>query len=60
MEASPGVQIRNRWDFLGYSAVIFWYARPGAIHNRPSQSAKAAQPIMTLKELDEMLLKEKK
>ena len=59
MEASPGVQIRNRWDFLGYSAVIFWYGQQGATHNRPAQPLKASQPIMTLKELDERSLKEK-
>lgn len=59
MEASPGVQIRNPWDFLGYSAVVFWYGQQGAIHNRPAQPLKTAQPIMTLKELDEKSLKEK-
>ena len=35
MEISPGTGQRRPSDFLGYSAVSFWYARPGARHNRP-------------------------
>ena len=37
MEISPGTGQRRPSDFLGYSAVSFWYARPGAKHNRPVQ-----------------------
>jgi hypothetical protein len=53
MEASPGTQIRNAWDFLGYSTIVFWYALPGAVHNRPPLPGEAVKPIMTLKELDD-------
>ena len=48
MEASPGTGQRRADDFLGYSAVAFWYARPGATHNRPPQPEAAARPIMSL------------
>ena len=30
MEASPGTGQRNPWDLLGYTAVTWWYAIPGA------------------------------
>lgn len=36
MEASFGTDMRAPWDLLAYSAVTFWYARPGASHNRPA------------------------
>jgi len=52
MEASPGTGQRNAWDFLGYSAVTYWYARPGATANRPPLSAAAAKPIVSLDDLD--------
>lgn len=52
MEASPGTGQRNAWDLLGYSAVTFWYARPGATSNRPPQPDAARQPIMSLADLD--------
>ena len=52
MEASPGVDQRRPTDFLGYSAVTFWYARPGATHNRPPQPAAASAPIMSLTEIE--------
>lgn len=54
MEASPGVQIRNPWDHLGYSSVVFWYGRPGAIHNRPPLPEKAVRPILKLETLDQL------
>lgn len=54
MEASPGTQIRNPWDFLGYSSVVFWYGFPGAKSNRPPLPAEAARPIMTLENLDSL------
>ncbi len=53
MEASFGVGIRNPWNLLGYSAVTWWYARPGATHNRPPQAERAARPIVSLVELDQ-------
>lgn len=31
--------------------VTFWYARPGATHNRPAAPAAAARPIMSLTDL---------
>ena len=52
MEASPGVDIRNPWDYLGYSSVVFWYGATQASHNRPPQQNKAQAPIMTLTEID--------
>ncbi len=54
MEASPGVDIRNPWDYLAYSSVVFWYAYPGAEHNRPALPQQAAKPIVTLKEIDDL------
>lgn len=52
MEASFGVQMRNPWDLLQYGAVTFWYAEPGASHNCPPLPDWAAQPPMTVEELD--------
>jgi hypothetical protein len=54
MEASPGTQIRNSWDFLGYSSVMFWYGFKGAQSNRPPLPAEAVKPIMTLQHLDSL------
>ena len=48
MESSFGTDIRNPWNHLGYSAVMFWYAKPGATSNRLIMSAEAAKPIMSL------------
>lgn len=53
MESSFGVDIRHPWDLLGYSAVTFWYAAPGATHNRPAQPVAAAKPIVSLQGLRE-------
>jgi hypothetical protein len=33
---------------LDYAVGTFWYARPGATHNRPPQTAEAALPLATL------------
>ncbi|MBI4325138.1 MAG: DUF2961 domain-containing protein, partial [Chloroflexi bacterium] len=54
MEASPGTDLRNPWDLLMYSGVTFWYALPGAAHNRPAQPAEAAKPITSLAQLNQM------
>ena len=54
MEASFGTDIRNAWNLLGYSAVTFWYARPGATSNRPPQPDAAARPILSLDRMAEM------
>lgn len=35
-----------------YSGVVFWYARPGARHNRPPQAEDAARPLLTAEDLD--------
>ena len=51
MEASAGTDQRRPSDFLGYSAVTFWYARPGATDNAGTQSAAAGKPIMSLADL---------
>lgn len=51
MEASFGVQMRNPWDLLQYAVVTYWYALPGAGHNRPPQPDEAARPAMTVEEL---------
>jgi hypothetical protein len=48
MESSFGTDIRNPWNLLGYSAVTFWYASPGATHNRPALPGEAAKPILNL------------
>lgn len=54
MESSFGVDIRHPWDLLGYSAVTYWYAKPGASHNRPALPAAAAKPIVSLAEALEL------
>ncbi len=51
MEASFGTDMREPWDLLGYSAVTFWYARPGAVHNRTPVPA-AGMKLTTLTELE--------
>jgi hypothetical protein len=51
MESSFGTDIRNPWDLLGYSAVTFWYAEPGARHNRPPPKNAATRPILSLDDL---------
>jgi hypothetical protein len=51
MEASAGTSQRRPSDWLGYSVVTFWYARPGAEHNRPARPEAAARPIMSLADL---------
>ncbi|MBL9135047.1 MAG: DUF2961 domain-containing protein [Verrucomicrobiales bacterium] len=48
MESSFGVDIRHPWDLLGYSAVTFWYAKPGATHNRPALPNEARKPIVSM------------
>jgi hypothetical protein len=50
MESSFGVDIRHPWDFLGYSVVTYWYAKPGALHNRPALSTEAAKPIVSMEQ----------
>lgn len=51
MEISPGTGQRRPTDFMGYSAVAFWYARPGAIDNRGPQVDAAKRSIMNLADL---------
>ncbi len=48
MESSFGTDIRNPWNHLGYSSVVFWYAIPGATHNLPPMPVESARPIMSL------------
>ncbi len=52
MEASPGVTQRGPNDRLAYSAVVFWYARPGATSNRPANPEAARRPAVTASDLD--------
>ena len=54
MESSFGTDIRNPWNLLGYSVTTFWYAKPGATHNRPPQPALAAKPIHSVEDLKKM------
>jgi hypothetical protein len=51
MEASAGTDQRRASDVLGYSAVTFWYARPGATNNASPQPGAAGKPIMSLADL---------
>lgn len=51
MEASPGTDQRAATDFLGYSAVVFWYARPGCRSERTPDPARAAAPRMGLPDI---------
>lgn len=51
MEASFGTDMRTKEDLLGYAAAIFFYARPGAFHNRPADPLAASKPIMNLDRL---------
>ena len=50
MESSFGVDIRHPWDLLGYSAVTYWYAKPGATHNRLALPKEAAKPIVSIRQ----------
>jgi hypothetical protein len=51
MESSFGTDMREKWNLLGYSAVTFFYAMPGATHNRPALPKESAKPIMSLEQL---------
>ncbi|MBL9148076.1 MAG: DUF2961 domain-containing protein [Phycisphaerae bacterium] len=48
LESSFGTDIRQPWNHLGYSAMVFYYARPGATDNRPASPGEARAPIMRL------------
>ena len=52
MEISPGTGQRRPSDFLGYSAVSFWYARPGAKHNRKEVWPDEGLSLMSLADID--------
>lgn len=54
IEASPGTDIRNPWNWLAYSAVTFWYGLPGAKSLLPPQAHEAAQPTLQLDDLDRL------
>jgi hypothetical protein len=51
MESSLGTDMREKWNLLGYSAVTFFYAFPGAVHNRPADPELARKPIMSMEQL---------
>ncbi len=57
MEASPGTGQRRKSDVLGYSAVTFWYARPGSKSNRGPAVEAASKPIMSLGEIEKLAKK---
>lgn len=48
MEASPGVDIRGPKNQLGYSSVVFWYAKEGVTHNLQEDPASVRRRIMHL------------
>ncbi|MEQ1821207.1 MAG: glycoside hydrolase family 172 protein [Fimbriimonadaceae bacterium] len=52
MEASFGTDMREKWDLLGYSATTFFYAMPGAKHNRPRMPNSARAKILSGYELE--------
>ncbi|MFO0835319.1 MAG: glycoside hydrolase family 172 protein [Phycisphaerales bacterium] len=52
MEASPGVDQRNASDFLGYSSVVFYYARPGSTCNLAPDPEAAKKRIMSLEDIE--------
>jgi hypothetical protein len=52
MEASFGTDMREKWDVLGYSAVTFFYALPGAKHNRPPMPSAVRAKILSGYELE--------
>lgn len=54
MESSFGTDMREKWNLLGYSAVTFFYAFPGATHNRPDQPQAAQHPILSVTDLQRM------
>lgn len=52
MEASPGVDQRKATDFLGYSSVVFYYAKPGSSCNITPAPDAAKKPIMSLDDVE--------
>lgn len=60
MEASPGVDQRKATDFLGYSSVVFYYARPGSSSNLPPAPDAAKKAIMSLDDIDKATSNAKK
>jgi hypothetical protein len=52
MEASPGVDQRNPSDFLGYSSVVFYYARLGSTCNLAPDPDAAGKPMMSLEDIE--------
>ena len=54
MESSFGTDMREKWNLLGYSAVTFFYAVPGATHNRPAMPKEASKPIMSIDQLQNL------
>ena len=53
MESSFGTSIRKPWNLLSYSAVTWWYARPGAKSNLPPLPEAASKPMLTLAKLEQ-------
>lgn len=51
MESSFGTDMRTTDDRLGYTATTFFYAFPGAKHNRPASPKEARKRIMALEDL---------
>ena len=57
IEASCGT--RTSWFHLQYSLNTYWYAKPGATHNRKPLPEMAARKIMALEELQALNAKAK-
>ena len=60
MEASTGDfdGMYSKYDFMHYTITTFWYARPGAKHNRPPDRASAVLTLLKYQDLH--ALKEEK
>ena len=53
MEASTGDfdGLYSKYDFIHYTITTFWYARPGARHNRQPDEASAKLPLLKYQDL---------
>ncbi|MEE9463971.1 MAG: DUF2961 domain-containing protein, partial [Candidatus Neomarinimicrobiota bacterium] len=54
VETWPCCGTPKPWWLIHYSAVTYWYGRPGVVHNRPPLPYHAAAPILTLAQIDAM------
>jgi len=54
MDIEASSWVRKPRLYHHYSGVTFWYARPGARHNRKPQPEDAARPLLTAADLDRL------